>query len=99
MGLLRKSDSGATIFIRSGEEDAVGLKGAANNLESGLAGPPPSGLEVPDRHDAHAGHEGKVVLAPVKQASGGPTLCGGDHDAAIADSFISKQPHHIIRTY
>jgi hypothetical protein len=78
--LLRLSQpypGSAAIFVD--EFDTGSFKRAPNHLESCTTGLTFAGLQLIDGNDAHAGFVRKILLAPIKQSTSGPTLSGSNH--------------------
>jgi hypothetical protein len=72
------------------ELDASTFKGASNYFKGRSTRFAYSGLNLTNGYDANSGPICEVLLSPVEQSAGCPTLCRGDHRATMA-----KEGHFI----
>jgi hypothetical protein len=66
------------------EFDASGLKATPYNIERGSSRFVRAGFELTHGHDPNLSSGCKLLLAPIQEASSGPTLARGDHMLDLA---------------
>jgi hypothetical protein len=77
----------AAIFVY--ELDASTFKRASDYFEGCSTRSAFSGLNLTNGYDANSGPICKILLSPVEQSAGCPTLCRGDHRARMAKGNYS----------
>jgi hypothetical protein len=90
--LLQPHACPTTIFVD--EFDAGRFKAPPNHVEGGSSRFMNSSLQLTHRYYPNSRSFGEFLLAPVKETSGGSTLCGGNHGdrfAQIVDSINSVE--------
>lgn len=84
------------------EFHAGGFERASNDIKRSAARLVCAGFELTNGHNANSGTSCKLLLAPIEESSGSPTLCCGDHSPGITqniDSINSVEKRLTARIY